>query len=1037
MNYRNDGEATFRNQAATVNISVAKSKPLKVTMDTGSTGIAISRKLLPENALNGLTSLGAGAINYDSSGVTPTGTFYQLPIEIFGKNSVTGEHAVGTTSVKVLVVDSDTTYMGIGNNRNNVYSGTFNPALTFKQNVAAGNIVQISAVGMNPLIDVAINDKALPNQGYVVMNDQVVIGLTTQNNTYSFIKLAPDPANGPQMWGTIPMTLSPIPGPSNGPAIGDLLPDTGIDHAYLNPYRSGLGKYKVEVSLPGIPPQQAVFYSFMNDPTSSKDNCTFDTDAPNAMQPCYQGGGISSTGFINTGRQFYSGFNYLFDPVNGYAGFALSSSGLPTTAKITPLLALTGTVALPNGLSLSSPLILYGPTTLTTTQSGNVALNAAVQGDGNGLSLSGGGLFSFNAPINLGSGALSLQQGAAAIGGGLNAGSIVVSTEGTLTNMEGSTIVAAGGNQNDGRFINNGILSGNLSNSGTLGGNGTITGDLANSGLIAPGNSIGTLTINGNYSKPGGSMAVEIQGPQNDQIVVTGTVAPFSGTASLISFGGGTAWPVMPYPIITASTPFATSTSLTLDQSLITPSALLQLGTTLIQEVDQNPRTFEVQWRPNNGSGAVASAMQALGAAHGNGSSAAGVFDGAFNRLAAASAGNINATGAAIGATGFTTGQAAAAGLSPDFVNRLAALLAIPGGAQLQQAVNSMTPESYAAFQSVGLNALRLQRETLNAQAGSCRETGWLINASDTAASSGRQSSTAGKTKMPVCAFATGGNATSTINSSGSLSGYNSAIAGGFYGIEVQPSTQWTVGAAYGYGTAALSNLGAGLNTVSSTLNSVSLYGVYKPDTRWSLKTLLGYTNAIVNGQRNLIAIGNGSPISGNTTGNGYTAAVLADYAISLTKPAARVPVALKPQLGLAYGAYQQNGFSETGDPTMNLTVATHTSQSLIGTVGAELVAEIPLNKANSQRLKPRLAVAYQVDALANSNGNTSVDSTLPASGAAFTTNSLGRGANDLTISGSLEYVVGSKASLYASASYEAFSTGSQFAYGGGVKVSF
>ena len=44
---------------------------------------------------------------------------------------------------------------------------------------------------------------------------------------------------------------------------------------------------------------------------------------------------------------------------------------------------------------------------------------------------------------------------------------------------------------------------------------------------------------------------------------------------------------------------------------------------------------------------------------------------------------------------------------------------------------------------------------------------------------------------------------------------------------------------------------------------------------------------------------------------------------------------------------------------------------------------------------------------------------------------------NDLTLSGSLEYVVASKASLYVSASYEAFSTGRQFAYGGGVKLSF
>ena len=499
------------------------------------------------------------------------------------------------------------------------------------------------------------------------------------------------------------------------------------------------------------------------------------------------------------------------------------------------------------------------------------------------------------------------------------------------------------------------------------------------------------------------------------------------------------AWPALTYTVVSAnsSAPFATSNSLTLDQSQITPSALLQLGTTLIQEADGNSRTFDVQWRPNNGSGAVTSAMQALASANGNGSSAAGLFDSAFNRLAAASAGNTNATGDAIGTTGFTADQATAAGLSSDVVTRLAALLAIPGGTQLLQAVNSVTPESYAAFQSVGLNALRLQRETITSQAGTCKETGWLINGTSRASGSGNKSSGTNKSKLPLCVFATGGNATSTINSSAGLSGYDSAIAGGFYGVEVQPSTQWTVGAAYGYGTAALSNLGPGFNSVSSTLNSASLYGVYKPDSRWSVKTLLGYANASLNGQRNLIAIGNGSPISGSTNANGYTAAVLADYAISLSKPSAQIPLQLKPQLGLAYGAYQQNGFSETGDPTMNLNVAGHTSQSLIGTVGAELVAAIPLNPAGSQLLKPRLAVTYQVDALANSNGNTAIDAALPAASSSFSTDSLGRGSNAVTVSGSLEYVIASKAALYATASYEAFSTGSQFAYGGGVKLSF
>ncbi|WP_216915814.1 MULTISPECIES: autotransporter outer membrane beta-barrel domain-containing protein [unclassified Synechococcus] len=474
--------------------------------------------------------------------------------------------------------------------------------------------------------------------------------------------------------------------------------------------------------------------------------------------------------------------------------------------------------------------------------------------------------------------------------------------------------------------------------------------------------------------------------------------------------------------------------ALGLDATLITPSALLQFGTALIQEADGTPRTFDVQWRPRNGSGAVASALQLLGAAGSNGTAAAGVFDSAFNRLAIAAAGNANATGAPIGSTGFTTGQATAAGLSSDLVFRLANLLAIPSGAGLEQAVNSITPESYAAFQSVGLNALRQQRQTLMAPAGGCRTTGWVIGGTT------RQndaSSADKKNGTPVCVFATGGNATATIDGRDGLSGYDAAVAGGFYGLEVQPSQRWTLGAAYGYGTAGLSNLGAGSDSISSSINSGSLYGVYKPDGPWTFKGLLGYGNYNVSGLRRLIAVGNGNPITGSTTAHGYTAGLQADYAIPLSKPTATVPVTLKPQLGVAYGAYQQDGFSESGDPTMNLNVAGHTSQSLVGTVGAEVTAAIPLNPERTQLLKPRVAVAYQVDALGDRNGNSSLNASLPGAGVNFSSAGQNRGLNDLTLSGSLEYDIASKASLYVSASYEVFSTGRQFAYGGGVKLSF
>ena len=334
--------------------------------------------------------------------------------------------------------------------------------------------------------------------------------------------------------------------------------------------------------------------------------------------------------------------------------------------------------------------------------------------------------------------------------------------------------------------------------------------------------------------------------------------------------------------------------------------------------------------------------------------------------------------------------------------------------------LRSIAPQAYAAFQNVGLNALRLQRDTLLSQAGECKAIGWVF-----------------KTGTPLCAFATGGNANSTISGNGDRYGYDSAIAGGFYGVELQASRLWTLGLAYGYGTAALSNFGPTSDSISSSINSGSLYGVYRPSSNWTIKGLLGYSGYDLKGQRTLIAIGNGMPITGNSSANGMTAAVLADYSIGLSPTTAPTVVTLKPKLGLAYGAYQQNGIAEMGDPDMDFDIAPHTSQSLLGTIAAELSAAIPLNPQRSQVLQPRLAVAYQVDALADSTGNTALDATLPSANAIVNTTGQSRGINDLTITGSLDYSISGKGSLYATVSYETFSTGSQFSYGGGLRFSF
>jgi hypothetical protein len=58
------------------------------------------------------------------------------------------------------------------------------------------------------------------------------------------------------------------------------------------------------------------------------------------------------------------------------------------------------------------------------------------------------------------------------------------------------------------------------------------------------------------------------------------------------------------------------------------------------------------------------------------------------------------------GTSGYTTSQASAALVTPDFVNVVGSLFAVPNRQQLNQALHSISAEPYASMQSVALEAL-------------------------------------------------------------------------------------------------------------------------------------------------------------------------------------------------------------------------------------------------------------------------------------------------------------------------------------------
>ncbi len=135
--------------------------------------------------------------------------------------------------------------------------------------------------------------------------------------------------------------------------------------------------------------------------------------------------------FLNTGRGFYQGYDYLYDPTNGFVGYFSVSSYASAMAG----LALIGNVNLQNGFADSLPTYLFGATTLLQTGTGTIS--STISGFG-GLTIGSG-------QVNL-TGANTYTGGTTVMGGatlGILADSGLGDASGGLT-LAGGTLQALG-----------------------------------------------------------------------------------------------------------------------------------------------------------------------------------------------------------------------------------------------------------------------------------------------------------------------------------------------------------------------------------------------------------------------------------------------------------------------------------------------------------------------------------------------------------------------------------------------------------------
>ena len=591
------------------------------------------------------------------------------------------------------------------------------------------------------------------------------------------------------------------------------------------------------------------------------------------------------------------------------------------------------------------------------------------------------------------------------------------------------------------------VVDGSIANSnltvvsgGTIGGSGQLGSiTLASGAVHAPGNSIGEMTIAGNYNMNIGSyLKKEVKGPQNDKLSINGN-ANIDGEVVILPFGGGSPYPYFDYQLIDSTSNIAYTGSI--NQDAVT-STLLSYGADLIVGNDGDATTFDLSWQPKNGTGVIGSSLKGLGINNVNQRSTANVLDTSLKKLASV-AGNDssttgkNSTGSSIANTGFTTGQADAAGYKNEFVELLDNLVQLSSATELSSAINSLSPEPYAAFQSVGLIALEQQRQLIATHAGRCDSTGWVPTINDTNV---EKTSTIRKNSS-FCIFGDGGASNTSISGSNGLSSYQSNTNVAFWGLEYTPSKQWSIGTAYGYGNANLYGLKSSYANVSSTNNMGSIYGVYRPIDQLELLANFGYTKFNINASRSVSFVGNGKVNTANTSADGFSTSFDAKYSIPVNMGSVNDWLIVSPMLGIAWGNYQQSGFTESGGGATALQVDSHTANSLIGTIGFELsTTPISLGKNDSSSsFTPKLEFTYNVDALANSSSTKEIKSSFvaaPGAGSMLTQGQNG-GANSFTIAAGGDLKMSESTALYASVDYQIEDNGSQLGYSGGLRFLF
>ncbi len=300
--------------------------------------------------------------------------------------------------------------------------------------------------------------------------------------------------------------------------------------------------------------------------TNSSANTTLATQITGTGGFGKQGSGILTLTGANTytGGITISGGLINFAAANNFGTGAITLNGgglqwasgntADISAKLAPLGAGGGTFDT-NGNNVTLASAISGTGGLTKQGNGTLILGGANSYSG-GTTVSGGVLqgntTSLQGNILNNASVVFNQTGTGTYAGTMSgSGGMTVQGGGAL-NLTGTSTYSGPTTVNGSTLSVNGSLASTvtLSNGGMLSGNGFVGGVVSNGGTLAPGNSIGTLNVSGNFIQNGGTYQVEANAAgQSDRINVGGTAAINGATVQVLAqpgnYGASTTYTIL------------------------------------------------------------------------------------------------------------------------------------------------------------------------------------------------------------------------------------------------------------------------------------------------------------------------------------------------------------------------------------------------------------------------------------------------------------------------------------------------------------